>query len=243
MIIYKATNLINNKTYIGQTVLDLNTRRRQHENSYKYKSCYAFSRAIKKYGKENFKWEVIDTATTVEELNEKESYYIEFYKSLTSQNGYNLKGGGDNSFLTEEVKQKISKAQLGEKNHMFGKKGELSHSSKGVKNITTGNIYGSASECAEKESINFSHVCAVCRGDRGSTNNCVYRYIDDEGNIIQPENSANIKNRPVRNIDTDEVFNTAQEAEIYYTGKKSGNLNRVCKGQRKTFAGYRWEYV
>ena len=112
MIIYKATNLINNKTYIGQTVLDLNTRRRQHENSYKYKSCYAFSRAIKKYGKENFKWEVIDTATTIEELNEKESYYIEFYKSLTSQNGYNLKGGGDNSFLTEEVKQKISKAQL-----------------------------------------------------------------------------------------------------------------------------------
>ena len=126
---------------------------------------------------------------------------------------------------------------------MFGKKGELSHSSKRVKNITTGNIYGSASECAEKESINFSHVCAVCRGDSGSTNNCVYRYIDDEGNIIQPENSASIKNRPVRNIDTDEIFNTAQEAEIYYTGKKSGNLNRVCKGQRKTFAGYRWEYV
>lgn len=59
----------------------------------------------------------------------------------------------------------------------------------------------------------------------------------------QPENSADIKNRPVRNIDTDEVFNTATEAEIHYTGKKSGNLNRVCKGQRKTFAGYRWEYV
>lgn len=84
---------------------------------------------------------------------------------------------------------------------MFSKKGELSHSSKRVKNLNTGNIYGSATECAEEESINFSHVCAVCR------------------------------------------FNTAQEAEIYYTGKKSGNLNRVCKGQRKTFAGYRWEYV
>ena len=55
MIIYKATKLINNKTYIGQTVLDLKIRRRQHENSYKYKNCYAFSKAIKKYGKENFK--------------------------------------------------------------------------------------------------------------------------------------------------------------------------------------------
>lgn len=243
MIIYKATNLINNKTYIGQTVLDLKTRRRQHENSYKYKNCYAFSKAIKKYGKENFKWEIIDTATTIEELNKKESYYIELYKSLTSQNGYNLKGGGDNSFLTEEVKQKISQAQIGEKNHMYGKKGELNSTSKRVKNITTGNIYGSASECAEKENINFSHVCAVCRGEIGSTNNYIYRYIDDKGNIIQPKNNTDIKNRPVRNIDTDEVFNTATEAELHYTGKKSGNLNRVCKGQRKTFAGYRWEYV
>lgn len=38
MIIYKATNLINNKTYIGQTVLDLKTRKKQHENSHKYKT-------------------------------------------------------------------------------------------------------------------------------------------------------------------------------------------------------------
>lgn len=243
MIIYKATNLINNKIYIGQTVLNLQTRKKQHENSHKYKSCYSFSKAIKKYGKDNFKWEVIDTASTIEELNEKESYYINSYKSLISENGYNLKGGGSNSFLTEEVKKKISQAQIGEKNHMYGKTGSLNPTSKRVRNITTEDEYESANECAIKENINFSHICAVCRGDRGSTNNCIYRYLDNEGNIIQPKQTADIKNKPVRNIDTGEEFSTAQKAEMFYAGKKSGNVNRVCKGQRKTFAGYRFEYI
>lgn len=243
MIIYKATNLINNKVYIGQTILDLKTRRAQHENSIKYKNKYAFAKAIQKYGKENFDWEVVDTASTIEELNEKESYYIEYYKSLTTQNGYNLKGGGNNSFLTEEVKKKISEAQIGSKNHMFGKRGRLNPTSKKVKNITTGVEYESASECAKTENINLSHVCAVCRGDRGSTNNCIYRYLDDKGDVIPPQKKTDIKNKPVRNIDTGEEFQTAQEAELLYKGKKSGTVNRVCQGKLKTFAGYRFEYI
>ena len=54
MIIYKVTNIINNKIYIGQTIHSLNIRKSQHERSHEYGYKTAFSNAIKKYGKENF---------------------------------------------------------------------------------------------------------------------------------------------------------------------------------------------
>ena len=243
MIIYKATNIINNKVYIGQTIHPLSVRKGQHERSYEYGYKTAFSNAIRKYGKENFKWEVIYETDSIEDLNEKESYYIEYYKSLVTENGYNLKGGGGNDFLTQEVKNKIREAQLGEKNHMFGKTGELNPTSKKVINITTNMIFGSASEAARYDKANFSHVCAVCRGLRGSTKGNVYRYLDKDDRIIEPKNAAYVKAKKVKNIDTGEIFENATIAEFHYQGYKSGNLSKACTGKNKTFAGFRWEYI
>lgn len=243
MIIYKATNIINNKVYIGQTIHTLNVRKAQHERSHEYGYKTAFSNAIRKYGKDNFRWEVIYETNSIEDLNEKESYYIKYYKSLVTENGYNLKGGGGNDFLTQEVKNKIGESQLGEKNHMFGKTGELNPTSKKVINITTNMIFGSASEAARYDKANFSHVCAVCRGLRGSTKGNVYRYLDKEDRIIEPENAAYVKAKKVKNMDTGEIFENATIAEFYYQGYKSGNLSKACKGKNKTFAGFRWEYV
>ena len=243
MIIYKATNIINNKVYIGQTIHTLNVRKAQHERSHEYGYKTAFSNAIRKYGKENFIWEVIYETNSIEDLNEKESYYIKYYKSLVTENGYNLKGGGGNDFLTQEVKNKIGESQLGEKNHMFGKTGELNPTSKKVINITTNMIFGSASEAARYDKANFSHVCAVCRGLRGSTKGNVYRYLDEDNRIIEPENAAYVKAKKVKNIDTGEIFENATIAEFHYQGYKSGNLSKACTGKNKTFAGFRWQYI
>ena len=221
MIIYKATNIINNKVYIGQTIHPLSVRKSQHERSHEYGYKTAFSNAIRKYGKENFKWEVIYEADSIEELNEKESYYIEYYKSLVTENGYNLKGGGGNNFLTQEVNP----------------------TSKKVINITTNMIFGSASEAARYDKANFSHVCAVCRGLRGSTKGNVYRYLDEDNRIIEPENAASVKAKKVKNIDTGEIFENVIIAEFHYQGYKSGNLSKACTGKNKTFAGFRWQYI
>lgn len=92
MIIYKATNIINGKVYIGQTIRTLHERVLDHG----YKPRGVFGRATKKYGMSNFKFEVIDdSARTIEELNELEIGYI---KSLNTMipNGYNIKEGGEN---------------------------------------------------------------------------------------------------------------------------------------------------
>lgn len=114
MIIYKATNIINNKVYIGQTVNTLEYRANQHlreTKSNKRKNTY-FHNAIQKYGFENFVFEKIDEASTIEELNQKESYWISKYNSTDKTFGYNLDSGGSNCFKSDSTKRKIGDTTL-----------------------------------------------------------------------------------------------------------------------------------
>jgi len=108
MIIYKATNKINGKFYIGKTIHSLKNRKRKHIWESKKPKHY-FQTALKKYGIENFKWEILYTASTKQELNEKEIYYISKLSSNTI--GYNLTSGGD-----------CGPVKYGKDNAMYGKK-------------------------------------------------------------------------------------------------------------------------
>lgn len=103
--IYKTTNLVNGKIYIGQTHYDRSTY---------FGSGVLLAEAIEKYGKENFVKEYIDEACSQEELDEKEIFWI---KQLNSQNrnlGYNIADGGWNCFtMTDETREKISKTLKG----------------------------------------------------------------------------------------------------------------------------------
>lgn len=95
-IVYKITNKINNKIYIGLTSKTLEERWYQHyKDAIAYKDDYAFHAAIRKYGKENFNVEEIENNLTEEQAKEKEIYYIKFYNSYIKDNGYNMTFGGD----------------------------------------------------------------------------------------------------------------------------------------------------
>ena len=86
--IYKVTNKVNGKVYIGQSV-DIGRRWRQHMTA---ADDIYFHKAIQKYGVDNFIWEVIEKCKK-SELDERESYWIEYYDSFNK--GYNCtKGGG-----------------------------------------------------------------------------------------------------------------------------------------------------
>lgn len=85
MLIYKITNKINGKVYIGQTIRSLKKRFNEHCNNKKS----TISKAIQKYGKENFTIEEIDGANNQSELNYKEWLLIYKFNSLTP-NGYNI---------------------------------------------------------------------------------------------------------------------------------------------------------
>lgn len=86
--IYKVTNKINGKVYIGQSV-DVGKRWRQHMTA---KDDIYFHKAIQKYGVENFEWEVIEQCKK-KDLDEREIYWIEYYDSFNK--GYNCTKGGD----------------------------------------------------------------------------------------------------------------------------------------------------
>lgn len=241
MIVYKATNKINGKVYIGQTVYTLEKRKKEHEKAGKYKYCNGiFDKAIQKYGKENFDWEIIDTAKSIDELNKKESYYILLYHATDLSLGYNLKNTGENSFLSDDTKKKIGDAQRGELNHMFGKTGKDNPQSKRIKNITDDILYDSINECARCEKVNFSHLAAVCRGNRVSHNGKVYRFINENGEIVTPENPASIKAKRIRNVETGEIFYTMIEAAKKY-GINKANLSKACKKGSRS-GGFHWEY-
>jgi group I intron endonuclease len=110
-IIYKITNTINGKLYIGQTSRDLQTRINDYKNHNGHNDY--LTNAFNKHGFDNFVFEQIDSADNIYELNQKEKYYIEFYDTTNRDKGYNLRSGGDRPVVTNEVREKQSKSHKG----------------------------------------------------------------------------------------------------------------------------------
>lgn len=116
MIIYKVTNKINGKVYIGQTTKTLEYRKMRHRTQVTCRRKYPIHYAFIKHGFDNFDWEILDTATTREELDQKEIHYISLYKSYGRYGGYNMNEGGNGNRgykITDETRQKMIDVHLG----------------------------------------------------------------------------------------------------------------------------------
>lgn len=159
MQIYKITNLINDKIYIGKdTTSDKNY----------YGSGVLIKRAIKKYGIENFKKEILEECVSNNELCLKEKYWIDLFNSNNLKIGYNISKGGDggdtlsNNPNIEIIKSRISNVRKGKKyEDLFSPdkikqhKEKLSKQmSKRLKGKTLEDLYGieRAKEIKEKQS-------------------------------------------------------------------------------------------
>jgi len=118
MIVYKITNLISydkqpeDKFYIGITIQKLKKR---FEHHCRYGKRHITS-AIKKYGKNNFKIEIIDNANSIQELKNKEIEYIKKLKPY-----YNKTLGGDGVYGYKHNKKTIEKIRLASTNRIFTK--------------------------------------------------------------------------------------------------------------------------
>lgn len=105
--IYKVTNLVNNKCYIGQTSMDIEKRWYCHVNN---SNCLALLSAIEKYGQENFKIDWIASSWNKYLVTELESYFIEFYNTKTP-NGYNIKDASFIGNFSGTTIERMSKSQ------------------------------------------------------------------------------------------------------------------------------------
>jgi group I intron endonuclease len=122
--IYKITCIANNKVYIGQSA-NIDGRFYQHKHELKNnKHCNQhLQSSYNKYKKDFFDYKIIEIIDINEEdineedINEKltilEQYYIDYYKSMDREYGFNKKGAGPKGKVTEETREKLRKAQEG----------------------------------------------------------------------------------------------------------------------------------
>lgn len=89
--IYKIENMYNNKVYIGQSN-NIKDRWRRHRNSMKLSELPLY-KSMRKYGIDTFKFEILEECS-IDALNEREIFYIDYYSSYLREYGYNLSMGG-----------------------------------------------------------------------------------------------------------------------------------------------------
>lgn len=112
--IYKIENLVNGKIYIGQST-NIEKRWTAHrtrpfnQNSNQYDS--PLYRSIRKYGLENFSFVVLEE-TSIEDLDNREKYWIEYYESNNKKNGYNLTDGGNSATSTRLTREQADEIKL-----------------------------------------------------------------------------------------------------------------------------------
>lgn len=220
MWIYKITNTINNKIYIGQTIRPVKQRFNRHINdAYNKIKDTHFCRALCKYGKDAFVLETIDSATSVDELTQKEQYWIKFYDSVNI--GYNetyaISKCGGNTYVSktkpelDNIKEKIRISKLGRLNPMAKRIKRI--------NLKTNVIdyFDTVIECAK--------ACGIQKGKTSITNRlskkCIspfkgiwlFEYDDkcvstmsDECNSVELEISTNSKQETVNN--TEDIVST-----------------------------------
>ena len=226
MIIYKITNLINNKVYIGQTIRTLQQRFNRHINDAMNNNLNThFARAIRKYGPENFAIEIIDTATSQDELTQKEQYWIGYYNSINE--GYNetdsqFKCGGNTYQSKSEEELKAISKKLSE-----SKTGVLNPNARKIKckNINTKEEYhfDTLAECQRffNES-NHQFVSRRCLHKIKClyNNEWMFAYEEDEYSNdytvgIKGGQSKSVK---VKDLQTNEekTFNSYADAERYF---------------------------
>ena len=107
--IYKIENLINHKVYIGQTIMNVKDRWYRHceiNGVSESEKAMPIKRAILKYGKENFSFEVIEEVPN-DSLDDREKYWIDKFDSY--RNGYNATAGGKAGTKTVSISEKDQK--------------------------------------------------------------------------------------------------------------------------------------
>jgi len=249
-VIYKITNKFNFMVYIGKTARTLEIRMKEHLSETK---TY-IDRAIHKYGIDAFEVSVIEECATLEELNEREIFWIAFY-NCKKPNGYNLTDGGEGIIgykFSSELIEKRSKSRQGKKLSEKARK-TLSDSQKGktfsdeirarmsnvkknkcpVKCVETGLIFDSilaASNWSKTSRINIRRALDKSTSIAGGYHWC---YVDSANPPVRNQ-------RPVKCVETGEIFES-MSAAAKSIGISSSGIKNVIIGKNHTAGGYHWE--
>lgn len=242
--VYKHTNTINGKVYIGKTCANPPEKRWRNDGS-GYIQSPLFWNAIQKYGWDNFDHEIIVSNLTKEEANQMEKDCISKFQSNNREFGYNLTEGGEGTrlcgelhprygmHLNEDTRNKISIAHKklekwkGENNPNYGKHDFAQEGNP---------FYG------KKHTEETKRKISEMRKGQPSPN---------KGKPMSSEQKAKLSKakskykKPV--IQFDKNYNIIAEYESLkeasnITGYNRGNISACCLGKLKTYHGFIWRY-
>ena len=171
MFVYQIVNSVNNKKYIGITTCkNPLTRFYRHKSNAKLGIDGFLYNAIRKYGVDNFKFQVLEIANSIEELCYLEKYYIKFYNTLNKNFGYNINSGGIYFTMNQTLKDKISKARKNQ--YKLGYKNSIKafpyNQTKRVICLNDGKIFNSYSDADRFYKLPLGAVSQVCRKTKES---------------------------------------------------------------------------
>ena len=219
--IYKVTNKINNKIYIGQTN---NFHKRQLEHYADNRTNHqAFKRALNKYKREDFEWKIIDVCISREEANKAEKYYIKLYNSKVPH-GYNIASGGEGG-----SNWNIKLIVMLDLDGKFIKK------------------YDCIAQCENETGLDHSMISACCKGKHLKYKDYIFMYEKDylekgPRKYIKPK-SKRCKKILQYNLDGvlineyNSIYEASQLTKINYS-----NIHTCLRKRSKSGSGYIWTY-
>lgn len=229
--IYKFTSKTTGLSYIGQSI-DIERRYKEHKRA---NGDYSFHNAIKKYGWEDFIFEVLEYCEK-DKLNEREKYWISYYNSY--YNGYNETEGGEGSAASGKKRPVVQYDLYG--NFIM--------------------IYNSILDAERTLGINSkaSNISRVCQGKAYESNGYQWRYLNDnyinnigksplkeklkEGHTI----AINKRTKLIARCDlrTHEILQIYKGfSEVEKDGYNRSTVCNVCNGKSKYSKGYFWKYI
>lgn len=260
--IYKITNIVNNKFYIGSSI-NVKKRLKQHLSALVKNNHYnsILTRAYNKYGDDNFKFELLFKCEPVREdllfweqlcLNNLECHYnlsrvagsmLGYKHSDTTRAKVSMANRGRKR--TPEVCKRLSETHLGEKNYMYGKRGELSpnynkkHSAESVRR-------GALARSGEKHYMfgkNLSlDVRSKISASTSGINNPMYgrSHSEDTKAILSRQKSV-----PIERVDpiTGEVVEYANSRLTRADGFCPSSVSRCCRGEYSKHKNFWWKYA
>ncbi len=211
-IVYKVTNQETKEIYIGITTNSILVRKSDQILKSKSDKKTKFYSAIATFGADNFKWEQIDTANSIEELAKKERDYIR---------AYNSKEKGLNSDIGGGIKKPI---------YQYNLEGKL---------VNTYDSLKSAGESIKTSKKQLSKVCLSVNKKLGDYY-WTYDYVE--------------KFKPTKDLRKKKVYQYSMEGELLKeyesvslaskeTKINKSSISKVCRNERKSSGGYKWEYA
>lgn len=218
--IYKITNRINGKAYIGKST-DIKYRWLQHlNNTNKSKFQYALACALRKYGKDNFDWEIVECCSE-SELDDKEIFYIAKFNTFNGDHcgwGYNMTRGGDGQSGT------------GVQVYQYSLEGEYIR------------CFNSIEEASNKTKACASGITNCCTHRRKSCGGFIWSYTKEEKVPPYRHNSKVPVAQYTKDGEFVRIFETVTKAADS-VGRTKTQVSMCCRGKTPSCGGYVWRYV